>query len=343
LYQNIKNGMAKTSNTPDWCKDKRREVMQSMEIFVDNYLEGFQKSPEQNWQPTDFLPDASNYELFIEDVRKLQLRAKELPPEVMVILVGDAVTEEALPTYESQIFTNEGLNYTEDNAWNRWTRLWTAEENRHGDLLNKYLYLCGRVNMRSVEQTIQHLITDGFDIKTQNDPYRTFVYTSFQEIATQISHNRVGSLSKKAGENALAKMCGLIAADESRHAKAYQSFIAKIFEADPSEMMLAFADMMRQKIVMPAHFLREVSSQAKGDSFSHFSDAAQRLGVYTAADYVDIIQQLVERWDIGHHLALTSEAQKAQDYLMLLPNRLKRVAERLKTPELATHQFSWVY
>jgi hypothetical protein len=27
-------------------------------------------------------------------------------------------------------------------------RQWTGEENRHGDLLNKYLYLSGRVNMR---------------------------------------------------------------------------------------------------------------------------------------------------------------------------------------------------
>lgn len=30
----------------------------------------------------------------------------------------------------------------------RWTRQWTSEENRHGDLMNKYIYLSGRVNMR---------------------------------------------------------------------------------------------------------------------------------------------------------------------------------------------------
>jgi hypothetical protein len=36
----------------------------------------------------------------------------------------------------------------------------------HGDLLNKYLYLSGRVNMREVEMTTQHLISDGFDIGT---------------------------------------------------------------------------------------------------------------------------------------------------------------------------------
>jgi acyl-[acyl-carrier-protein] desaturase len=34
-------------------------------------------------------------------------------------------------------------------------RQWTGEENRHGDLLNKYLYLSG-VNMREVEMTTQH-------------------------------------------------------------------------------------------------------------------------------------------------------------------------------------------
>jgi hypothetical protein len=50
----------------------------------------------------------------------------------------------------------------ERNGWSKWIRQWTSE-NRHGDLLNKYLYLSGRVNMREVEMTTQHLISDGFD------------------------------------------------------------------------------------------------------------------------------------------------------------------------------------
>lgn len=29
--------------------------------------------------------------------------------------------------------------------WAQWTRLWTAEENRHGDLMSKYIYLTGRL------------------------------------------------------------------------------------------------------------------------------------------------------------------------------------------------------
>lgn len=64
--------------------------------------------------------------------------------------------------------------------WATWTRAWTAEENRHGDLMNKYMYLTGRVNMKSIEVTIQNLIGSGMDPKTENNPYLGFLYTSFQ-------------------------------------------------------------------------------------------------------------------------------------------------------------------
>jgi acyl-[acyl-carrier-protein] desaturase len=33
---------------------------------------------------------------------------------------------------------------------------------------------------RSWQVTIQHLITSGFDPKAKKDPYRGFIYTSFQ-------------------------------------------------------------------------------------------------------------------------------------------------------------------
>lgn len=63
-----------------------------------------------------------------------------------------------------------------------------AEENRHGDLLNKYLYLTGRVNLRQIEVTIQKLISAGMDPKTENNSYLGFVYTSFQERATKVQN-----------------------------------------------------------------------------------------------------------------------------------------------------------
>ena len=114
--------------------------------------------------------------------------AATVPDDVLVVLIGDMVTEEALPTYQTLLNTFEGCDDptgTTDSAWARWSRGWTSEENRHGDLLNKYLYLGGRCDMRSIEVTIQHLITSGFNPGAEKDPYKGFVYTSFQERATK--------------------------------------------------------------------------------------------------------------------------------------------------------------
>lgn len=306
-----------------------------IQTSVDQYL----MPVEKIWQPSDFLPDSQN-ENFFEEVKELQELAKDLPYDFWITLIGDTITEEALPTYESWLMTVEGIDQLGPNSWSNWVRTWTSEENRHGDVLSKYLYLSGRINMREVEITTQYLIADGFDIGTGSDPYKNFVYTSFQELATYISHNRVSQIAKQYGEKRLSKMCKMIAGDEMRHHNAYSDFVDQIFKVDPSQMMLAFLHMMKLKIVMPAHFLRE-SGQSLGMAFEHFSDCAQRIGVYTAQDYVDIMQKLIDRWEIGKITGLTDEAEKARDYLMKLPARMAKISERLVVPA-ESHIFKWV-
>ncbi len=319
----------------------RLEVMQLLEKKVDSFIESFLIPIDKVWQPTDFLPDSQNEETFFEEVKELRELAKELPYDFWVVLVGDTITEEALPTYESWLMDVEGINQQEGgNGWSRWTRYWTSEENRHGDTLNKYLYLSGRVNMIEVERTTQHLINDGFDIGTDRDPYKNFVYTSFQELATYISHNRVAKMAKEYSNKSLAKMCKIIAGDEMRHFNAYSEFVKQILEVDPSQMMIAFSDMMKKKIVMPAHFLRE-SGEAIGSAFEEFSYAAQRLGVYTSQDYIDIMQRLINKWEIDKLIDLNDEAERARDFVMKLPARMQRINERLRIPE-TIFEFKWV-
>ena len=320
----------------------RLEVMQLLEKKVDSYVNQFLIPIDKVWQPTDFLPN-SQKDTFFDEVEELRELAKELPYDFWVTLVGDTITEEALPTYESWLMDVEGVNQHGDergNGWSRWIRYWTGEENRHGDTLNKYLYLSGRVNMIEVERTTQHLITDGFDIGTDRDPYKNFVYTSFQEFATYVSHNRVAKLAKQYSNKSLSKMCKIIAGDEMRHYNAYSQFVKDIFELDPSEMMIAFKDMMKHKIVMPAQFLRE-SGESIGTAFEDFSNAAQRLGVYTAQDYIDIMQRLIDKWEIDKFTGLTDSAERARDFLMAFPGRMQRISERIKIPEETTH-FKWI-
>jgi len=320
-------------------EEKRREVMRHIEKYMLEKMDEYLKPIDQIWQPADFLPDSSRGTFFTE-IKDLQQSAEGLSYDLIAVLVGDTITEEALPTYESWLMMVEGVSHGEEGGWMKWTRHWTAEENRHGDLLNKYLYLSGRVNMRMMEVSTQYLIADGFDIGTGHDPYRNFIYTSFQELATNVSHRRVASQAKKHGDTLLSKMCGVIASDEARHAKAYIDFINKIFDVDANEAMIAFEDMMRKKIVMPAHFLREMGLMM-GQTYGHFTDAAQRLGIYTAVDYVDIMKQLLVDWQVESRKDLNEAGERARDYLVKLPDRLLKVAERMNNPGLE-YKFSWI-
>ncbi|KAL6339443.1 hypothetical protein AAG906_032977 [Vitis piasezkii] len=115
--------------------------------------------------PQDFLPDPTqSFDAFSEQVRELRDRTAELPDEYFVVLMGDMITEDALPTYQTMINTLDGVRDetgTSASPWAKWTWSWTAEENRHGDLLRTYLYLSGRVDMRTIERTVQYLISAG--------------------------------------------------------------------------------------------------------------------------------------------------------------------------------------
>jgi acyl-[acyl-carrier-protein] desaturase len=55
-------------------------------------------------------------------------------------------------------------------------------------------------------------------------------------------------------------------------------------------------------------FLRESGAKISS-AFELFSDA-QRIGVYTASDYVEIMQKLISKWEIDKISGLTDEAEK---------------------------------
>jgi acyl-[acyl-carrier-protein] desaturase len=62
--------------------------------------------------------------------------------------------------------------------------------------------------------------------------------------------------------------------------------------------VIAFADMMRKKIVMPAHNMDDgVHGAANGgrNLFEDFSAVAEQLEVYTPRDYCSIMDHLIDR------------------------------------------------
>ena len=142
-------------------KISKVEVMNHLDKEVLDSIPVFLKPIEEIWQPADLLPESDNEEFF-DQIKEIQYKASNLSYSLLAVLIGDTITEEVLPTYETWLSMIRPVNEDRQSGWNQWTRAWTAEENRHGDVLNRYLYLCGRVNMREMEISTQHLLAVGF-------------------------------------------------------------------------------------------------------------------------------------------------------------------------------------
>ncbi len=316
------------------------EVLGGIDFFVGenlNYLEEVEKI----WQPTDYLPDLEG-EGWREEMEAFREAAQTISDEMLVVLVGDMVTEEALPSYAVALnLIARDDRGDSDEPWARWLRGWTAEENRHGDLLNAYLRLTGRVDMRAVEVTVQHLIANGFNPRTKAEPYKGLIYTSFQERATRISHNNVGRLVAAEGDANLAKICRRIAGDEARHEAFYTKMMGHVLDADPEGGMIAIRELFRSVIAMPG---RHMTDGKDPDLFDHFSAVAQRAGVYTVRDYATIVEHLVKTWKLADR-QVTGKAARAQDYLCSHAEQVDRHADAVAAKMQAAPRvpFSWVH
>lgn len=295
---------------------------------------------ERAWQPSDYLPDfgAADWQ---DTLGAFRAAAEAVSDELLVVLVGDMITEEALPSYSVALNRlardEEG---TSPAPWAQWLRGWVAEENRHGDVLNAYLRCTGRVHMRAVERTIHGLVANGFNPQTQSDPYSLLVYTAFQERATRLSHGNVGRIAASQGEPNLARICGVIAGDEARHESFYTRMMAEVLARDPSGGILAFRSMLRTRIAMPG---RLMDDGGHASLFDDFATVAQRIGVYTARDYAAIIGHLVTVWDIAHR-PVAGEAARAQEELCRQEERYLRLAERTAAMVAAqpATAFGWI-
>jgi acyl-[acyl-carrier-protein] desaturase len=187
--------------------DEHNEVIKGLDGFVESKL-GLLLPVDKIWQPSELLPDLTK-DIYEEDLRERRIQAANISDPLLVVLIGNTVTEEALPNYTnwfgrlSAVRDNTGIETT---PWARWSRGWTAEEYRHGVVLSEYLRYSGRVNMLAVERTVHHLLNTGFDPQIGEDPYKALIYTSHQEQATFTSHGNVAKSAREQGDDYLYRI-----------------------------------------------------------------------------------------------------------------------------------------
>jgi acyl-[acyl-carrier-protein] desaturase len=296
---------------------------------------------DQTWQPTDFLPDLAG-EDWTEQLARFRGCCRCLADDLLIVLVGNMVTEEALPNYAvslEQIARDP--TGTGETPWARWLRGWTAEENRHGDLLNAYLRLSGRVDMRSVERTVHHLIRNGFTYEGRGSEYGGLLYAAFQERATRVTHANVGRLAAEQGEPNLARICRKIAGDEARHEVFYTRVVGQLMEGDAEGTVMAYWAMLKGLVTMPGNLMHDGRDPSL---FDQYAGVTQRTGVYTVRDYAAIIGHLNDAWDIGRQ-SLSGKAARAQDYVCRQPERYELLADEIadRFAERPAAGFSWIH
>ncbi|KAF5950461.1 hypothetical protein HYC85_012454 [Camellia sinensis] len=161
-----------------------------------------------------------------------------------------------------------------------------------------------------------------FDIGIETNPY---IYASFQERETFISHRNIAKLAMKHGDAKLARICREITSDEKRHETAFTKIVGKLLEIDAEKTVLAFADMMSKKISMPIHLMHDGHDP---NLFKHYSSIAMQIGVYIAMDCIDILEHL------------------AQFYLCGLAPKLHKLEERAQAwtkKTSSTSPFTWIF
>lgn len=300
------------------------------------------KTVEQCWQPSELLPDLTR-EDWPDEVRALRAEAARLGDDVLVLLVGNIVTEEALPSYQTALNRFAGMTDatgTETHAWARWSRAWTAEEQRHGSVTSTYLYLTGRVNLRAVEDTIQNLIRNGFDPRAGGDAYRGLAYVSFQERATKLCWTRLAKRAAEAGAPRLQRICGQVGADEARHERVYQTLLQHVVARAPEPALAALHDIWGHVIEMPA---RTMTDGRDRRLFEHFADLNQRTGVYTLADYAEILTHVVDAVGLPRLTGLSGEAAAQQEALCALPERFRALAQERQSRPSRAAPFAWIH
>jgi len=282
------------------------------------------------WFSSDFIPSEERMNDEQQSVKtKLRERAKGIGDEVRVALAVNLLTEEGLPHFHTLI-----TKYLGDNSfWAKWTNMWTAEEDRHGNIIRDYVRDSNIFNFREIELMQFHYVESGFNPDWDMDPYKVFVYTTLQERATQISHKNTG---KAAGEEEplISGILSNIAADEAKHFTFYRNVFKEILKLDPEGGLISAA------AIMPAIDMPGISMP----NFRELADVVRRSGIYTPWDYKEIVEEIIKFWEIGSYTGLSEMAAKSQERILSIPLRLKKIAEYIEQKNKSkTFSFDFIY
>jgi acyl-[acyl-carrier-protein] desaturase len=290
--------------------DSARELYSKLEVLHDledrvRELMDIHERKRELWFPSDLVGPAAD-ECPDTHLTKLRAQAAGIPDPARAALALNLLTEEGLPHFH--------------RFWRSWNNLWTAEEDRHGQVLHDYARDTRLLDQRKLEEMQFEYLRAGFHPEWDRDPYRVFAYTTVQERATQFSHSETGKIVAQY-EPRLASILSQVAKEEARHYTFYRTVFEEILKRDPDQALHSAS------FILPAIDMPGVTMPG----FKELADVIRRAGIYGPRDYLRIVQEQIRYWRIESIEGLNELGRKAQEKIMGIPARLKRIAEYMET------------
>jgi acyl-[acyl-carrier-protein] desaturase len=264
----------------------------------------------KEWFPHDLVPWSRGRDF--EPDEEWSVDASSVPEGVRSALIVNLLTEDNLPYYTRTIGAME-----RSEAWQEWSRRWTAEEGRHAIVIRDYLTVTRLVDPVALERARMEQVTRG-QVPNPDTFGEGIAYVALQELATRIAHRNTG---KVIGDEAGFAVMSRVAQDENLHHLFYRDLVGSALEIAPSEMMVAIDKQVRG-FSMPGTGIPNFASHAK---------LIAAAGVYDFQVHHDAIVEPVvfRQWRVQDLVGLTDVAERARDRLVAFTAKLQRVAGRI--------------
>lgn len=287
-----------------------QEIIDALEATAEKLLERHLAATKE-WFPHTFVPwsDAVDYEPDYE----WEPDDATIPPAVRSALFVNVLTEDNLPFY----FRDIERMFGRDGAWGEWVRRWTAEEGRHGMVLNTYLQATRALDPVELERARMIQVQTGA-VPEPPTAAEGLAYVSLQELATRISHFNTGQiLQDPVGQKIMRR----VASDENHHFLFYRDALSAIIEIDPSSAVMAM-EKQATDFAMPGVGIPGFNEHAKA-----IADA----GIYDLAIHHDQILQpvIIRDWALESIEGLSAEAEQSRERLVKYISRVGKVGRRI--------------
>jgi acyl-[acyl-carrier-protein] desaturase len=281
-----------------------REILTELEPIAEANLNRH-LSATTDWYPHDYVPWDRGRNYSATGGPAWDPEQSQLSELAKASMITNLLTEDNLPSYHRQA----AKYFSMDSAWGTWVGRWTAEENRHGIVIRDYLVVARGVDPIALERARMAHVTNGFaPTREEEEQHKTdfllsVAYTTFQELATRVSHRNTG---KVCNDPVADKLLQRVAADENLHMIFYRNTCGAALDLVPDLAMDAIASVI-ENFRMPGQGMPD---------FRRNGVLMAKHGIYDPRQHLEeVVRPNLRKWRIFERNDFSSVGEKRREQL----------------------------